>query len=54
MTKLNAEVLAGQYADSVMEIGLARSAESLGYESYAYALGYTQWDIRFLLEEFSS
>jgi hypothetical protein len=51
MTKLNAEVLAGQYADSVVEIGLARSAESLGYESHAFVLGYTQSDIRILLEE---
>jgi len=51
MTKLNAEVIANQYADSVVEIGLARSAESLGYESHAFALGYTQSDIRILLEE---
>ena len=51
MIKLDAEVIASQYADSVMEIGMARSVESLGYESYAFALGYTQSAIQILLEE---
>ena len=51
MTKLNAEVLANQYVDSVVEIGLARSAQSLGYENHAFALGWTQSEFRILLEE---
>jgi DNA-binding transcriptional regulator YiaG len=51
MIKLDAEVIARQYATSVVEIGLARSAESLGYENHAFALGYTQSDIRILLED---
>lgn len=60
MNMTTAEVLAAsqyidsvmdQYIDSVVEIGLARSAESLGYESHAFALGFTQSEFRMLLEE---
>ena len=51
MSKLNAEVIVKQYADSVVEIGMARSVKSLGYESHAFALGHTQADLMFLLEE---
>ena len=51
MSKLNAEVLVKQYADSVMELGMARSTQSLGYESHAFVIGYIQSDLMFLLEE---
>jgi hypothetical protein len=51
MSKLDSEVLVKQYADSVMELGMARSEQSLGYESHAFALGYIQSDLMFLLEE---
>ena len=51
MSKLNAEVIVKQYAESVVEIGMARSIQSLGYESHAFALGHTQADMQYLLEE---
>ena len=51
MDKLDADVLIKQYADSVVEIGFARSVQSLGYESHAFVLGHLQADLMFILED---
>jgi hypothetical protein len=51
MDDLNVDVLARQYADSVVEIGFARSVQSLGYESHAFVLGHLQADLMFILED---
>jgi hypothetical protein len=51
MDDLNVDVLAKQYADSVVEIGFARSVQSLGYESHAFVLGHLQADLMFILED---